>query len=76
MQSIVADLNSGGKFTIRLVHPITPVIYESLLFALIGDQFDEEDRVVGCVLSARQQEDLISVWVEDEGDALRSGALR
>ncbi|KAI9636010.1 translation initiation factor eIF 4e-like domain-containing protein [Dioszegia hungarica] len=66
----------GGKFTIRLVHPITPLLFESLLFALIGDQFDEEDRVVGCVLSARQPEDLISVWVEDEGEALRSGALR
>lgn len=52
------------------------MLHESLLFALIGDQFDDEDRVVGCVLSARQSEDLISVWVEEEGETLRSGALR
>lgn len=67
---------SGGKFTIRLLHPVTPVLYESLLFALIGDQFDESDNVVGCVLSVRQTEDILSVWVEEEGDAVRSGALR
>lgn len=67
---------SGGKFTIRLMHPVTPLLYESLLFALIGDQFDESDNVVGCVLSVRQTEDILSVWVEEEGDAVRSGALR
>ncbi len=67
---------SGGKFTIRLVHPITPLLYESLLLSLIGDQFDESDAVVGCVLSVRQGEDILSVWVEEEGEAVRSGALR
>lgn len=67
---------SGGKFTIRLLHPITPALYESLLFSLIGDQFDESDNVVGCVLSVRQTEDIMSVWVEEEGEAVRSGALR
>lgn len=68
--------SSGGKFTIRLLHPITPALYESLLFSLIGDQFDESDNVVGCVLSVRQTEDIMSVWVEEEGEAVRSGALR
>lgn len=72
----IALTASGGKFTIRLLHPITPVLYESLLFALIGDQFDESDNVVGCVLSVRQTEDILSVWVEEEGEAVRSGALR
>lgn len=60
----------------RLLHPITPLLYESLLFALVGDQFDESDSVVGCVLSARSGEGILSVWVEEEGDAVRSGALR
>ncbi|GMK57704.1 hypothetical protein CspeluHIS016_0405380 [Cutaneotrichosporon spelunceum] len=70
------EIPNGGKFTIRLLHPVTPVLYESLLFALIGDQFDESDNVVGCVLSVRQTEDILSVWVEEEGDSVRSGALR
>ena len=68
--------DSGGKFTLRLVHPITPLLYESLLLSLIGDQFDDADAVVGCVLSVRQAEDILSVWVEEEGDGVRSGTLR
>jgi translation initiation factor 4E len=31
---------------------------------------------VGCVLSVRQAEDILSVWVEEEGEGVRSGALR
>ena len=68
--------HSGGKFTIRLVHSITPLLYEALLLSLIGDQFDEGEAVVGCVLSVRQGEDILSVWVEEEGESVRSGALR
>lgn len=52
------------------------MLFESLLFALIGDQFEESDGVVGCVLSVRQSEDILSVWVEEEGDSVRNGSLR
>ena len=51
----------------RLVHAITPILFETLLFGLIGDQFEESDNVVGCVLSKRNGEDILSVWVEEEG---------
>ena len=67
---------SGGKFTIRLNHDITSTLYESLLLSLIGDQFDEADGVVGCVLSVRHAEDILAVWVEEEGEGVRSGALK
>ncbi|OWZ68750.1 hypothetical protein AYX15_00478 [Cryptococcus neoformans] len=70
------EMRDGGRFTIRLVHPIVPVLYESLLFSLVGDQFDEADNVVGCVLSMRQAEGILSVWVEDEGENVRNGSLR
>ncbi|WVR03426.1 hypothetical protein IAU60_000417 [Kwoniella sp. DSM 27419] len=70
------EMRDGGKFTLRLQHPITPLLYESLLLALIGDQFEESDNVVGCVLSVRQAEDILSVWVEEESDSVRSGALK
>jgi translation initiation factor 4E len=43
---------------------------------MVGDQFDEEDTVVGCVLSVREKEDILSVWVEEEGEPVKSGALR
>lgn len=74
--ALVCSWNSGGKFTMRLLHPVTPLLFETLLFALIGDQFDESDAVVGCVLSVRQPEDILSVWVEEEGEGVRTGALR
>ncbi|WWC57877.1 uncharacterized protein I303_100412 [Kwoniella dejecticola CBS 10117] len=70
------EMRDGGKFTIRLVHPITPLLFENLLLALIADQFEETDHVVGCVLSVRQTEDILSVWVEEENDSVRSGALK
>jgi len=70
------DTLSGGKFTLRLAHPVTPILYESLLLALIGDQFDESDAAVGIVLSVRQGEDILSLWVEEEGESVRSGALK
>ncbi|KAK8845343.1 hypothetical protein IAR55_006056 [Kwoniella newhampshirensis] len=70
------EMRDGGRFTIRLVHPITPLLYESLLLALIGDQFEESDNVVGCVLSVRQAEDILSVWVEEESEGVRNGALK
>jgi len=69
-------IDSGGKFTLRLVHPVTPILFETLLFGLIGDQFEESDNVVGCVLSKRGTEDILSVWVEEEGESVKSGQLR
>ena len=71
-----ADRPSGGKFTLRLAHPVTPILYETLLLSLLGDQFDDADGVVGCVLSVRLVEDILSVWVEEEGDSVRSGELK
>ncbi|ORY31941.1 translation initiation factor eIF 4e-like domain-containing protein [Naematelia encephala] len=70
------EMRDGGKFTLRLLKPITPLLFESLVLALIGDQFEESDAVVGCVLSVRDREDILSLWVEEEADGVRSGALK
>lgn len=37
--------------------------------SLIGDQFDEEEGIVGMVLSVRGQEDILSVWSDRERDS-------
>jgi translation initiation factor 4E len=67
----------GGRFTIKLVQPITPILFETLLFGMIGDQFEESDSVVGCVVSKRSPDgDILSVWVEGEGESVKSGQLR
>lgn len=36
--------------------------WESLVLAIIGEQFDVEDEICGAVLSIRSSEDIISVW--------------
>lgn len=43
---------------------------------MIGDQFEDSDSVVGCVVSHRNGEDILGVWVEEEGEAVKSGQLR
>jgi hypothetical protein len=48
--------------------PPTTSLWEDAVLALIGDQFEEEDGIVGMVLSSRSQEDILSVWSDREGD--------
>lgn len=58
----------GGKWSIRLRKGVADRLWEDLILALIGDQFEDEDEVCGCVLSVRIQEDIISIWNKDESN--------
>lgn len=60
---------NGGKWSIRLRKGVADRLWEDLILALIGDQFEDEDEVCGCVLSVRIQEDIISIWNKDEGNS-------
>ncbi|KAL0482892.1 translation initiation factor 4E [Acrasis kona] len=51
----------GGKWMIRLKKEYTPRLWEDLLLAVVGDQFDVGDELCGVVLSLRDH-DIISVW--------------
>lgn len=66
----------GGKWIIRLRKGIADRLWEDLMLALIGDQFDEKDYVCGCVLSVRAQEDIISVWNKDDSDVEAKARIR
>ncbi|KAG8735115.1 hypothetical protein FRC10_010967 [Ceratobasidium sp. 414] len=59
----------GGKWSIRLRKGVADRLWEDLILALIGDQYEDEDEVCGCVLSVRTQEDIISVWNKDESNS-------
>ncbi|KAG8714770.1 hypothetical protein FRC11_007181 [Ceratobasidium sp. 423] len=59
----------GGKWSIRLRKGVADRLWEDLILALIGDQFEDEDEVCGCVLSVRTQEDIISIWNKDESNS-------
>ena len=58
----------GGKWIVRLKKGLSDRYWEDLLLALIGDQFGElSDEVCGAVLSVRNGEDTMSIWVRTEG---------
>ncbi|KAF9453610.1 eukaryotic translation initiation factor 4E class II [Macrolepiota fuliginosa MF-IS2] len=67
---------SGGKWIIRVRKGIADRLWEDLVLAVIGDQFDEcgsgdgteWPEICGCTISVRQNEDIISLWNRYEVD--------
>ncbi|KAI9898430.1 hypothetical protein N3K66_006790 [Trichothecium roseum] len=58
----------GGKWIVRLKKGVADRYWESLVLALIGDQFgDAGDDVCGVVLSVRNGEDILSIWTKSDG---------
>ena len=53
---------NGGKWIVRVKKGLAGRYWESLVLAIIGDQFDVQDEICGAVLSIRGSEDIISVW--------------
>ncbi|EPQ56602.1 translation initiation factor eIF4e, partial [Gloeophyllum trabeum ATCC 11539] len=69
---------TGGKWIIRLKKGIADRLWEDLVLAVIGDQFDEcgsakesdeWPEICGCTISVRQNEDIVSLWNRHDGDA-------
>lgn len=58
----------GGKWIMRLKKGVADRYWEDLLLAIIGDQFAEAgEEVCGAVVSARNGEDVFSVWTKNDG---------
>ena len=58
----------GGKWILRLKKGVADRYWESLLLAIIGDQFAEaSEEVCGAVLSVKSGEDVLSVWTRNDG---------
>ncbi|KAK9761726.1 hypothetical protein K7432_013150 [Basidiobolus ranarum] len=53
---------NGGKWIVRLKKGLASRYWESLVLAVIGDQFDVGSEICGAVLSIRHSEDILSVW--------------
>eukprot|EP00051_Salpingoeca_urceolata_P032921 m.18070 g.18070 ORF g.18070 m.18070 type:complete len:247 (+) comp5611_c1_seq1:157-897(+) len=57
------DLNRfGGKWILRLRKGLADRMWENLVLAVLGDQFEVGNEICGAVVSIRAHEDLISVW--------------
>lgn len=71
----------GGKWILRLKKGVADRIWEDIVLAIIGDQFNDcenangdedkgkqegtESQICGCTLSVRQNEDILSVWTRE-----------
>lgn len=64
---------SGGKWIIRLKKGVADRLWEDLVCAVVGDQFEgdgesrgegvpEGPEVCGCTISVRNSEDILTVW--------------
>lgn len=53
---------NGGKWIVRLKKGIATRLWENLVIAVIGDQFDVGSEICGAVLSIRSSEDILSLW--------------
>ncbi|OMJ25668.1 Eukaryotic translation initiation factor 4E type 2 [Smittium culicis] len=71
------ELNiEGGKWMIRIKKGLSSRLWERLVFAIIGNQFDAGDEVCGAVLSIRNSEDIISLWNKTANDAAINISIR
>ena len=54
----------GGKWILRLKKGLSTRLWELLILAIIGEQFNVGKEICGIVCSIRPQEDLISIWTK------------
>jgi hypothetical protein len=54
----------GGKWILRLKKGLSTRLWELLILAVVGEQFNVGKEICGIVCSIRPQEDLISVWTK------------
>jgi translation initiation factor 4E len=60
----------GGKWILRLKKGLSTRLWELLVLAVIGEQFNVGKEICGIVCSIRPQEDLISIWTKTANNQL------
>ena len=64
----------GGKWIIRVRKGVAHRYWETLLLAMVGEQFEND--ICGAVLSVRYNEDIISLWNRHSNDHEALGRIR
>jgi hypothetical protein len=61
---------------VRLKKGLTSRLWEELILAIIGEQFDVGHEICGAVVSVRHSEDIISVWNKSADNAEATAKIR
>ncbi|KAG9295181.1 hypothetical protein G9A89_006162 [Geosiphon pyriformis] len=67
---------NGGKWIVRLKKGLASRYWESLVMAVIGDQFDVGTEICGAVLSIRSSEDILSLWTQSANEGRINRKIR
>ena len=59
---------NGGRWQIRVNKGFSNRLWEDLILAMIGEQFDPENEIHGIVISVRPNGDTISLWHKNSRD--------
>eukprot|EP00668_Euglena_longa_P038195 GGOE01049183.1.p1 GENE.GGOE01049183.1~~GGOE01049183.1.p1 ORF type:complete len:218 (-),score=63.75 GGOE01049183.1:174-803(-) len=64
----------GGHWIVTMKKPVAKLdtLWEQLLYALVGEQF-EDPHVVGVVVQVRCKEDVLSIWLSDKASKFKAG---
>jgi translation initiation factor 4E len=58
----------GGRWMLKIPKSHTNKFWEDLTLALIGEQFTQEDEVLGLQLALKPVQDVLSVWIRHGKD--------
>lgn len=70
------ECKDGGRWSIRVPKSHTNKYWEDLLLAMIGEQFQCENEVLGLVISLRPNQDSISVWNKSGKDQAKIDKIK
>lgn len=67
---------NGGKWMVRLKKGLASRLWEEVVLAMIGEQFDVGHEICGAVVSVRTNEDIISIWNKTADNAEATAKIR
>ena len=58
----------GGRCTLRVTKGFADLLWENLLMAVIGEQFQDANEINGVVVSIKPHGDQIQIWIRNGRD--------
>ena len=67
---------NGGRWFIKLQKGYANKLWEDLVLALIGEQFEYSEAITGIIVSTKPKGDTLSIWHKNAQDYTEANSLR
>ena len=67
---------NGGRFVIRVPKSHSNKYWEDIVLSMIGEQFSQQNEILGVQISLRPQQDTLSIWTKNAQDKTKVDKLR